>query len=210
MDGQTHLPPLTTIVAADLASRDAYRLAISIVMPRPIAWVSTMGVDGILNLAPFSFFNIVASAPLTVMISTNDRKGEPKDTLRNARETGEFVVNIADESLAIALNQTSGDWDYMVDEFERAGLTPVPSIDVRPPRVASAPIAMEARVSQIVPVEGTPSTMILGRIIRFHIREGLLRPNGLVDAALLHPISRLGGDEYGTLGRVFELPRPKI
>jgi flavin reductase (DIM6/NTAB) family NADH-FMN oxidoreductase RutF len=199
---------MLTITPADLDPRDAYRLLISAVVPRPIGWASTIGLDGTLNLAPFSFFNAIGGNPSTVMISVGKRHGNPKDTLRNVQETGEFVINIVNEELAAAMNQTSGEWDYDVDEFVRAGLATTPSIDVRPPRVANAPIALECRVTQIVPVIDTPYTMILGRVLRFHIREGLLRPNGLIDASLLKPVARLGGDEYAMLGRVFEMKRP--
>jgi len=198
-----------SIIPEDLPLRDAYRLMLSIVAPRPIAWVSSIGADGTLNLAPFSFFNGVGGTPPTVMFSVGQRKGKAKDTLRNVQETGEFVVNIVSEELAEAMNITSGEWDYEVNEFELAGLETAPSIDVCPPRVALAPVAMEGKVTQIVPVVGTTSTMVLGRILRYHIREELLRPNGLVDATLVRPIARLGGDEYATIGRVFSMARPR-
>jgi flavin reductase (DIM6/NTAB) family NADH-FMN oxidoreductase RutF len=201
---------MLTIATAELHPRDAYRLMISVVVPRPIGWVSTLGADGTPNLAPFSFFNGVGSAPPTVMVSVGQRDGGPKDTLRNARETGEFVLSIVDEALAARMNQTSGEWPYEVDEWERAGLAMAPSLVVRPPRVADAPVALEARVTQIVPVEGTHYTMILGHILQFHIRDGLLRPNGLVDAELLRPVARLGGDEYATIGSVFSMIRPTV
>jgi flavin reductase (DIM6/NTAB) family NADH-FMN oxidoreductase RutF len=201
---------MISIVPEELPPRDAYRLMLSVVAPRPVAWVSTIGADGALNLAPFSFFNGVGGTPPTIMFSVGQRKGKAKDTLRNVRETGEFVVNIVSEELAEAMNLTSGEWDYQVNEFELASLETAPSIDVKPPRVALAPVAMEAKVTQIVPVEGTTSTMVLGRIIRYHIREELLRPNGLVDATLVRPVARLGGDEYATIGRVFSMARPKF
>jgi len=108
----------------------------------------------------------------------------------------------------VALNHTSGEWAYEVNEFDRAGVMPASSIDVKPPRVAEAPIALECRVTQIVPVIDTTYTLILGRVLCFHIRSNILRPNGLVDAALLKPVARLSGDEYATLGRVFEMKRP--
>ncbi|MDZ7345091.1 MAG: flavin reductase family protein [candidate division KSB1 bacterium] len=200
---------IISLAPEEMPPRDAYRLMLSVIVPRPIAWVSTIGKDGTLNLAPFSFFNGVAGNPPTVMISIGQRKGQTKDTLRHVRETGEFVVNIVDESLAEAMNQTSGEWPYELDEFKLAGLTPAPSLAVRPPRVAGAAVAMEAQVTQIVPVEGTTATMILGRIVRYHLREGLLRPNGLVDATLLRPMARLGGEEYTTIGNVFSMARPK-
>jgi flavin reductase (DIM6/NTAB) family NADH-FMN oxidoreductase RutF len=200
---------MLTLVPTDLDPRDAYRLLISAVVPRPIGWASTLGADGSLNIAPFSFFNAVSNMPLTVMISVGQRRGQPKDTLRNAQETGEFVINIVDEDLAAAMNVTSGEWAYDVNEFDRAGLTTAPSIDVKPPRVAAAPIALECKVTQIIPVQDTTYTLILGRVLRFHIRSGLLRPNGQIDAALLKPVARLSGDEYATLGRVFEMKRPQ-
>lgn len=194
----------------EMQPRDAYRLMLSVVAPRPIAWVSTIGADGTLNLAPFSFFNGVGGTPPTIMFSVGQRKGKAKDTLRNVQETGEFVVNIVSEELAEAMNITSGEWEYGVNEFELASLETMPSIDVKPPRVALAPVAMEAKVTQIVPVVGTTSTMVLGRILRYHIREEMLRSNGLVDATLVRPITRLGGDEYSTIGRVFSMLRPRV
>ena len=200
---------LISIVPSELDPRAAYRLLISVVVPRPIGWTSTIGSDGSLNLAPFSFFNAVSNAPLTVMISVGQRQGHPKDTLRNAQETSEFVINIVNEELAVAMNESSGEWAYEVNEFDRAGVTPAASIDVKPPRVAEAPIALECKVTQIVPVIDTTYTLILGRVLRFHLRSDILRPNGLVDAALLKPVARLSGDEYATLGRVFEMKRPQ-
>ncbi len=198
-----------SIVPTELEPREAYRLLISVVVPRPIGWTSTIGADGSLNLAPFSFFNAVGGNPPTVLLSVGRRQGNPKDTLRNARETGEFVINIVNAELAGAMNQTSGEWAYEVNEFDRAGVTPAASIDVRPPRVAEAPIALECKVTQIVPVIDTTYTLILGRVLRFHIRSDLLRPNGLVDALRLEPVARLGGDEYAAIGRVFEMKRPQ-
>jgi flavin reductase (DIM6/NTAB) family NADH-FMN oxidoreductase RutF len=207
----TDVQAMTSLAASDMDGRDAYRLLISVVGPRPIAWVSTVGRDGSRNLAPFSFFNAVANRPLTVMVSVSAKSGGgPKDTLRNAQETGEFVLNLADEALARQMNDTSGEWAYGDDEFERAGLTALPSVDVEPPRVAGAAVAMECRLNQVVPVGQTSYTLILGEVLRFHIRDGLLRPNGLLDAAKARPIARLGGDEYATIGQVFEMKRPQV
>lgn len=199
---------MLTILPADLHPRDAYRLLISVVVPRPIGWISSLGADGSLNLAPFSFFNAVGGNPPTVLLSVGRRQGQIKDTLRNVQETGEFVVNLVDETLAEAMNLTSGEYDYQVDEFATAGLTPAPSVDVRAPRVAEARAALEVKATQFVPVQDTHYTLILGRVTRFHLQDGLLRPNGLVDADRLRPVARLGGDEYATLGRVFEMKRP--
>lgn len=197
-----------SVALADLSVRDASRLFLSVIVPRPIAWISSSGADGTINLAPFSFFNAVAANPATIVVAIGERKGVPKDTLRNMRETGEFVINLADESLAEAMNLTSGDWEYGQSEFEVAGIAMTASENVRPPRVSAAPIAIEMQLTQTLPVTGTTSTLVLGHVLRYHIREGLLRPDGLVDAVALGSITRLGGEEYATMGRVFSMKRP--
>ncbi|HMN60318.1 MAG TPA: flavin reductase family protein [Anaerolinea sp.] len=199
---------MITLRPQDLPSPDAYRLLTSLVVPRPIAWVSSIGSDGSFNLAPFSFFNAVAGSPPTVMVSIGSRKGVPKDSLRNIRETGEFVVNIVSEEMLVAMNLTSKEYDYGVDEFKASGLESEPSVEVYPPRVKDAAAALECRATQFIPVEGSAYTLVLGQVLRYHMRDGLLRPNGLVDGQLLRPVSRLGGAEYAALGEVFELARP--
>jgi len=202
-------PKPISIVPDTLPDREAYRLLISAVIPRPIAWVSSLSADGVRNLAPFSFFNAVSGTPPVVMFSAGERRGGPKDTLRNIQETQAFVVNIVDQDLAEAMNQTSGEWAYEVDEFALAGLEAAASTDVQPPRVAAARVAMEAKLTQLIPVEGSTSTMILGRIVRFHIRADILGTDGLIDPTRFQPISRLGGNEYSTFGQVFSMQRPR-
>ncbi len=191
-----------------------YHLLTSIIAPRPIAWVSTIGADGIPNLAPFSFFNAVAGFPPTIMFSVSYRRREPKekDTLRNVREVGEFVCHIVDEATAEAMARTAMDWPTDVNEMEMAGLTAVRSTDIRPPRVAEAPVAMECQVTQIIPVEGATNVMVLGQVLRFHLREELYRPElGLIDTVAMKPITRLGGPvEYTKIGELFFLPIPKL
>ena len=199
---------MTTLTPNDLPARDAYRLLTSLIVPRPIAWLSTIGSDGTLNLAPFSFFNAVAGNPPTLMVSIGQRKGAPKDSLRNIQETGEFVVNLVGEELVEAMNLTSGEYGYEVDEFAMAGLESAPSVAVRPPRVARAAAALECRATQFIPVEGSTYTMVLGQVLRYHLSEGLLRPNGLADPQILRPVCRLAADEYAALGLVFSLARP--
>ena len=197
-----------TIRPEDLDPRNAYRLLISIVVPRPIAWVSTLGLDGSVNLAPYSFANAVSGNPPVVMFSVaTPRTNRKKDTLRNVEETGEFVFNICDEALAAQMNQTSADYEYGVSEFERAGLELAPCVDVKAPRVAAAPASLECRLLKLIPIES--NTMVFGRVLRYHVREGLLRPDGLVDAMAMQPLARLGGDEYGRLGNVFAMLRPQ-
>ncbi len=203
---------MTQINPADLDPRDVYRLLISVVVPRPIAWVSTVGADGVRNLAPYSFFNAIGGNPPSVMLSVGERRTAAgralKDTLRNARETGEFVVNMVDETVAEAMNLTSGEYAYEVDEFETAGLHPVPSAVVRPPRVAEARAALECQVTQIIPVPDSNYHLVLGRVVRFHLQDGVLRPDGTADPVRLNLIGRLSGDEYSRPGEVFAMRRP--
>ncbi len=202
--------PMHSYATDELDPNIAYKWMVSAIVPRPIAWVSTIGADGTINLAPFSFYNGVAGPPPIVMFSPELRNGQPKDTLRNVRETGEFVLNVVDEDLAAQMCHTSGDWPYTSDEHALASLATAPSVDVRPPRVADAPVAMEAKVTQIVPVAGTDYTMILGRVVRFHLRDGLLRPNNVIAVERLRPVARLGGIEYATIGRVFTMRPPEV
>ena len=199
---------MLTLKPQELNPPDAYRLLTSLVIPRPIAWVSSIGLDGTPNLAPFSFFNAVAGSPPTVMVSISSRKDVPKDSLRNIYETREFVVNIVSEDLAREMNLTSKDYEYGVDEFAAAGLESLPAVEIRPPRVAGAAAALECRATQFIPVEGSTYTIVLGQVVRYHLREGLMRANGMVDANLLRPVARLSGSEYAVLGQVFELVRP--
>jgi flavin reductase (DIM6/NTAB) family NADH-FMN oxidoreductase RutF len=202
-----------SLVPGEMEDRDAYRLLLSAIVPRPIAWVSTLAEDGTRNLAPFSFFNAVSGRPPVVMFSVSPRSarlgGGEKDTLRNVRATREAVIHLVPQSLTEAMNRTSGEWPPDVDEFVEAGLTPLPSIDVRPPRIAAAPIALETKLHQLVPVEDSGNVMVLCRVVRYHVRADLLRASGLVDASLLAPITRLGGREYAHLGEVFSLERPR-
>lgn len=211
MSAPPRMEPETVSITPDtLPPRDAYRLTTSVVVPRPIAWISTIGEAGVTNLAPYSFFNAVAGAPPTIMVSIGEREGEPKDTLRNLRATGEMVVHLADEALAEALNVTSGDFARGVSEFERAGLASLSSVDVRPPRVAAAPVAMEARLLQETRIAGSHYTVVFVQVVRFHIRRDLLGEDALVLADRLRPICRLGRDEYAPLGEVFRMERPRV
>lgn len=199
---------MATILTNSLASRDAYRLLASVVIPRPIAWVSSMSADGVRNLAPYSFFNAVSGNPPMVMFSVSNRRGSPKDTLRNIEETKEFVVNIVDLTLAEAMNETAGEWDFEVDEFDLAKLETAASTSVKPPRVAAAPVAMEAKLTQILPLAGSDSTLVFGEVICFHLQDNLLTEAGLLDANKASVLARLGGAEYSGLGPVFAIERP--
>ncbi|AFZ32685.1 flavin reductase domain protein FMN-binding protein [Gloeocapsa sp. PCC 7428] len=201
---------MLSFVPEEMEPRAPYHLLTSIVAPRPIAWVSTMSQDGKPNLAPYSFFNAVAGFPPTIMFSVSYRQTkEPKekDTLRNVREVKEFVCHIVDETMANAMIETAVDLPYGVNEFEVAQLATVPATDVQPLRIADAAVAMECQVTQIVAVEGATNVMVLGRVLRFHVREDLYRPEmGLVDTVRMKPITRLGGAvEYTKIGELFFL-----
>ncbi|ADI15754.1 flavin reductase family protein [Truepera radiovictrix] len=205
------MTPPTHVDVAALGAQRAYKLLTSAVIPRPIAWVSTVSKGGVPNVAPYSFFNAVASEPLTVLFSAGrKRDGSPKDSLKNAQETGEFVVNLVDEPLAEAMNHTSGAWAHEVSEFDEAGLRAAASLRVRAPRVAAAPVALECRVTQLFELAGGASTLVLGEVLVIYVREGLLAEDGLIDAAAYRPVARLGRDAYATLGRVFRLARPEV
>jgi flavin reductase (DIM6/NTAB) family NADH-FMN oxidoreductase RutF len=186
---------------------DFYRFMISVVVPRPIAFVSTISPDGQLNVAPFSYFNAITNQPPLLGISINRRKGVPKDTLRNIEQTGEFVVNTVDEPLGAQMVQTSGDWPDDVDEFELTGLTPVPSDLIKPPRVGESPVSMECRLHRVIELGST--FFVVGEIVRAHLKDEVLT-DGRVDIGKLRPLGRLGGDGYSVVRDVVHMPRPKV
>jgi flavin reductase (DIM6/NTAB) family NADH-FMN oxidoreductase RutF len=183
------------------------------VVPRPIGWVSTVDGEGRVNLAPFSFFNLVSENPPLVIycpVGAHVEGGE-KDSLRNVREVGEFVVNVATWALRDAVNRSSAPAASTVDEFELAGLTKEPSRLVRPPRVKESPLHLECRVVQVVAMPGTfggvANSMVLGEVLGVHIRDDLLQ-NGLLKIDRLQPIARLGYQEYAVVKETFTMPRP--
>ncbi len=184
-----------------LDARAAYRLMISVVVPRPVAWVSTRGRDGSLNAAPFSYFQALSSKPPVVMISVGSRRGgEPKDTRRNIDETGEFVVGIVSEESAERMVRTSVDHPYGVSEFETAGLTALPSDLVGPPRIAECAVSLECRLERALDVGG--SRVFLGEVLLVHLRDDVLLPDGTADPLRLRPLARLGGSHYAPLREV--------
>lgn len=197
---------------ATLGPRERHLLLTALVVPRPIGWISSLDVEGRANLAPYSFFNLVASTPPTLIVSVGQRAGRPKDTLANARATGELVVNVVSEALAEAMNASSVESDPEHDEFVFAGVAKAPSVVVRPPRVAAAHAHLEARLTQIVPLvddDGQARNHVLfARIVHVHVADALFTPPHRVDVAALAPLARLAGTEYGRLRELFSLPRP--
>ena len=196
------------VTPTSVAGLDAYRLLIACVIPRPIAWVSTVNADGRPNLAPFSFFAGVTSSPPIVMISVGRSRGRRKDTAANLLATREAVVHIAPRRLAREMVQTSVDAPPELDEFEFAHLAKAPSVDVRPPRVADAPIAMECVLEHHVEMGAGPSDVLFLRIVRFHLADDVLDADGRPDPVRLDATGRLGGDNYCATTDVFAIPRP--
>jgi len=195
-----------------LAPRDAYSWITATVVPRPIAWVSTISPGGKTNLAPFSFFQGITGNPPTLMFSpVNDRHGNPKDTYRNVEATGEFVVNLVPFDLRGPMNQSAATLPYEESEFERFDIATAPSERVKPPRVAAAPVAFECRLHSIVNIGEGPiaARVVFGRILLLHVADEVLGADGKPDPGKLDLIARLGGEGYARTTDRFNLTRPK-
>ena len=187
---------------------DAYKLLITAVLPRPIAFVSTLSKSGVPNLAPFSFFNAFCGDPPIVGFSPNNNP--PKDSLVNAGETGEFVVNIVTEEIAEQMNLTSPRFPPEVNEFEIAKLTPAPSTIVKPPRVLESPINLECKVMQIVELSKRPeaNSLVIGQVVYFHVSDAVLDERGRIDPLKLKAVARMGGTAYCRSTDIFHMVRP--
>ena len=187
------------IVADDLSQAEMYKLMNCMIVPRPIAWVTSVSAEGIVNLAPFSTFNIVCyDPPLLGMNIGQKPDGSPKDTARNARLSGELVVHIADEGLVDLLHASAAPHPADVSEAELLKMALTPCIDVAVPRLCAAPLALECKVFKIIDL-GPSSEFVIAQIVRVHARDGLVEDNK-IDSMALRPLSRLGGPVYGTLG----------
>lgn len=185
----------------------------ALVVPRPIGWVTTMSADGVLNLAPFSFFNAICESPPCVMYCANGghREGGTKDSLHNVEETGEFVCNLSTWDLREPMNATSAHVPRSVDEMAEAGLTAVPSLKVKPPRVGESPAHFECRYVQTVdlPTKSPDqrNAMIIGEVIGIHIDDAVI-VDGLVDIRKFKPVARLGYMDYAVVEDFFTMQRP--
>jgi flavin reductase (DIM6/NTAB) family NADH-FMN oxidoreductase RutF len=185
----------------------------SCIVPRPIAWVTSIHTNGAINLAPFSFFNALASDPPIVMIAFTGyhQHGGEKDTLHNIKTSGEFVVNMVPLALKDAMNATTAPFDHGVSELEMAGLTAEPSALVKPPRVAEAPIHLECEFFQEIELpctlDNSINRTILGNVLGVHIRDEVLK-DGLIDLDRIKPLARLGYQEYTAVDNVFKMTRP--
>ncbi len=191
---------------SDLGRGGTYPWLTAVVVPRPIAWVSSLDEAGVVNLAPHSFFTVASAEPPVVSFTSV----RTKDSLRNIRATREFVVNLAPRSLAEQVNTTGTDFPPDVDELAVAGLTPEPSALVRPPRVGQSPVAIECVLHGEYHVGEDPargSTVVFGRVVHLSVDRSTLADDGLPDVQRLDPASRLGRDEWSALGEVFSLKR---
>ena len=201
---------------ATLSSDAAYFWQVATIVPRPIAWVSTLNEDGSANLAPFSFFTGVSSDPPTCLICVGRRKitrdgavvRVPKDTWRNIERTGEYVIHVVNDALAQQMNETSRDLPYGIDEFDHVGLSKAASDKIVPPRIAEAPVAMECRLDRIVEVGRGGTAVIIGEILLWHVRDELV-VEGRLDLGRLDAIGRMGGPTYTRTRDRFDMQRPK-
>ena len=205
-----------SVSPGDFEPRQVYKLMTGIIVPRPVALVSTVDRNGVANLAPFSFFTGVGSVPPTLLFCPGVRSrslsaGEDlrKDTLRNVEETGEFVVNAVSDAISAAANATAAEVPPEVDEFELSGLTPQPSELVRPPRVAESPAQMECKLLQVIYTSREPGggVIVLGEIVRFHVRRDLV-DNFRIDPERLDAVGRMAGNTWARTRERIELVRP--
>ena len=198
---------------AEMSLRDIYFKMVQLITPRPIAWVSSISKKGVTNLAPFSFFNGVgANPPTLVFCPANRRDGRPKDTLHNIEQTGEFVVHVVPFALAESMNQTAADYDSEISEIEASGLQTVSSESINVPRLADAPAAFECVLHQSIHLGSGPAgaNLVIGRIVRMHVRDELFDEAGNIDPGRLDTIGRLGGAGYTRTTDRFDLPRPTL
>ncbi len=194
-----------------LAGPKAYHWMTAMISPRPIAWVSTLGPEGQVNLAPFSFFTGITSRPPTLMfVPVTKHDGTPKDTLRNLEASGEFVVNMVSADLAEKMNATAAMLPYGESEFAAFDIAAAPCEQVKAPRVAAAPISFECKLDRIVVVGEEPgvANCVFGQILCAHVSDDILNAEGRLDSSKLDLIGRLGGDDYCHSNDLFTLGRP--
>lgn len=194
---------------AGIDRRQIYRLMVGTIVPRPIAWVSTISREGHTNLAPFSFFTSVCHLPPMVSISVGTRGKAQKDTARNILETQGYVIHVVVNGLEEQMNICSGDYPPEVSEFDECGLTPIPADLVPAPRIAEAPVAMECVFRHLLSTGYEEKTnLIIGEVIRWHVREDVLVDEKYIDPIKLQPVGRLAGNHYCRTQDVFAMQRP--
>ncbi|MEK6975490.1 MAG: flavin reductase family protein [Candidatus Thermoplasmatota archaeon] len=199
----------------DPATRDAranYHFLTSAIVPRPVAWVTTLDpATGVVNAAPFSWFNAVCADPPMVMLAILERSdGSPKDTVRNLRASGEFVVNVSPKALVAEMVQSSADYPPSVSEIDAVGLATVPSRKVKPPRLAASPVHLECRLAQEIPLGRSQKvSLVLGEVVHIAADDAVVDARGNIDPAKLTLVARMGGSEYVDTQAFFTVKRPK-
>jgi flavin reductase (DIM6/NTAB) family NADH-FMN oxidoreductase RutF len=189
---------------SDLGAERIYRLMTGIVVPRPIAWVTSLSSKGVLNLAPFSAFTFVSQKPPMLAISVGRKAGVYKDTAHNILDTEEYVIHTADTPLMNAVHESSVEHPPEVSEVEQLNLETLPSECIKVPRLGAPPVAMECRFRQCFEFGEARSRLIVGEVLMFHIRDGLVN-NGKIETGALDPIARIGGPRYARLGEIVTL-----
>ena len=197
------------IIPNGVGTRELYKLLSGCIVPRPIAFVSTVNKNDLPNAAPFCFFMGVTPTPPTIALSIIRRGdgGGKKDTIRNIETTRDFVINIVDEGLAQAMNMASGSYPPDMSEFDVTGLTQVPSEYVKPPRIAESPISLECKLRSIIDLGDVPASLVIGEIVCFHVRDNVM-VDGQIDFKKLKPVGRLGENIYAKMSDLFEMNRP--
>ena len=192
---------------AEVSPHERYKLLIGLVIPRPIAWISTRSANGVANCAPFSFFNVFSEEPPLCVIGINPRSdGAMKHSLKNIRRTREFVVNLVDEATANAMHVSSREFAEDESEFEKAGLSEAPAALVQHPRIAEAAACLECRLERVIEISGTRQ-LVLGEILLVHAREGIIDPvTKRISEELYRPVGRLFANRYCTTHERFDLP----
>lgn len=200
---------MASFVTADLDPTDRYKLLTGLVVPRPIGWIGTASTDGVANVAPYSFFQAVAAHPPTVLFSAGVTGGHQKDSLRNAKASGEFTCNLVDMTTSEAMNQTAAELDPTSSEFDFAGLTPAPSTLISAPRVAEARASFECRVTQVIELGTAPNEnhVVFGEVVVIHADDEIL-DGTRVDFGALDAVGRLAGNGYASTRDRFSLTRP--
>lgn len=192
------------ISASDLDPEQTYKLMTGLIVPRPIAWITSVNAGGVVNLAPFSCFTFVSNKPPMVGINIGRKAGVRKDTASNIAARGEFVVNVADESLIEAVHLSAVEHPPEVSEPELLGLGLEASSQIAVPRLADAPASLECRLHSVIPFGETGAEFFVGEVVAFHVREGLMQ-GGKIDSGLLRPIARLAGPHYAGLGNIVRM-----
>lgn len=194
----------TTIDASGMDTGTAYRLLCGIVVPRPIAWITSISEAGVVNAAPFSSYNYVAHSPPMLAVNIGSRSGALKDTARNIEKSREFVVNVATVANMETMHKTSAEFAPDASETDILGIELLPSQHVKPPRIAISPVQMECRLNQVVRL-GKLNTLYIGEVVAFHLSSEVYDGRH-VDSVKMQPVARLGGPFYAGLGEIFERP----